>query len=67
MSILMVNKQEKKKSSGRPSLKAEEKASEQVYINLTSDEKTALQSYAKKAKLSVSSLLRTMLAEKNII
>ncbi|MGE4396257.1 MAG: hypothetical protein AB7D34_02240 [Sulfurimonas sp.] len=63
----MTNKSGEKKNSGRPSLKPEDKASEQVYINLTSDEKTALKSYAKKIKLSVSSLLRTILAEKNII
>jgi len=53
----------KKNKGGRPKKDASEKASEQIFINLTKDEKAKIESAAKELGISVSALCKISLAK----
>jgi DNA-binding NtrC family response regulator len=51
----------KKNKGGRPKKDASEKASEQIFINVTKDEKAKIESAAKELGISVSALAKIAL------
>jgi len=53
----------KKNKGGRPKKDASEKASEQIFINVTKDEKVKIESAAKDLGISVSALCKISLAK----
>jgi transcriptional regulator with PAS, ATPase and Fis domain len=53
----------KKNKGGRPKKDANEKASEQIFINVTKDEKTKIESAAKELGISISALCKISLAK----
>ncbi len=53
----------KKNRGGRPKKDANEKASEQIFINVTKDEKAKIESAAKELGISVSALCKVSLAK----
>ncbi|MFK5937289.1 MAG: hypothetical protein QM497_02730 [Sulfurimonas sp.] len=53
----------KKNKGGRPKKDASEKASEQIFINVTRAEKTKIESAAKEFGISVSALCKISLAK----
>jgi DNA-binding NtrC family response regulator len=53
----------KKNKGGRPKKDASEKASEQIFINVTKDEKAKIESAAKALGISVSALCKISLAK----
>jgi hypothetical protein len=59
-------KKSAKGKGGRPKKSEDEKATSQVFVNLTAAEKERVQAYAKKMGVGVSPLLKMLLAEKGI-
>ena len=53
----------KKNKGGRPKKDANEKASEQIFINVTKDEKAKIESAAKELGISISALCKISLAK----
>jgi len=53
----------KKKKGGRPKKDASEKASEQIFINVTKAEKAKIETHAKELGISVSALCKISLAK----
>ncbi|WP_151899633.1 hypothetical protein [Sulfurimonas hydrogeniphila] len=53
----------KKNKGGRPKKNIHEKASEQIFINVTKDEKAKIESAAKELGISVSALCKISLAK----
>ena len=53
----------KKNRGGRPKKDASEKASEQIFINVTKDEKAKIESAAKELGISISALCKVSLAK----
>ncbi len=53
----------KKNKGGRPKKDASEKASEQIFINVTKDEKVKIEESAKALGISVSALCKVSLAK----
>jgi len=53
----------KKNRGGRPKKDASEKASEQIFINVTRDEKAKIEATAKELGISVSALCKISLAK----
>jgi len=53
----------KKNKGGRPKKEASEKASEQIFINVTSKEKAKIEAHAKELGISVSALCKISLAK----
>ena len=53
----------KKNKGGRPKKDIHEKASEQIFINVTKDEKAKIESAAKELGISVSALCKISLAK----
>ena len=53
----------KKNKGGRPKKNIHEKASEQIFINVTKDEKAKIESVAKELGISVSALCKISLAK----
>ncbi len=53
----------KKNKGGRPKKDANEKASEQIFINVTKDEKAKIETHAKEMGISVSALCKISLAK----
>lgn len=56
-----------KGKGGRPKKSEAEKATSQLFVNLTAAEKEKVQAYAKKMGVGVSPLLKMLLAEKGIL
>lgn len=52
-----------KKKGGRPKKNPEEKATEQIFINVTKDEKVKIEAKAKELGISVSALCKISLAQ----
>ncbi|BBJ29092.1 hypothetical protein [Athalassotoga saccharophila] len=63
----MVDKISKGKKIGRPKKTDDEKASEQVFINLNKKQKESLENYAKKLGLSISATIKMILIKDGII
>jgi|YelNatPaOPRAMG01_1025707.scaffolds.fasta_scaffold95602_2 hypothetical protein len=63
----MVDNLSKKRSNGRPPKKDDEKASEQVFVNLNKQQKQLLEEHAKSLGISVSAAIKMILMEKGII
>jgi len=57
-----MNKSRKNKG-GRPKKEESEKASEQIFINVTPNEKAKIEAYAKELGISVSALCKVSLAK----
>ena len=53
----------KKNKGGRPKKDAADKASEQIFINVTVDEKAKIEAHAKELGISVSALCKISLAK----
>ncbi|MFK5882672.1 MAG: hypothetical protein QM482_10740 [Sulfurospirillum sp.] len=53
----------KKNKGGRPKKSASEKASEQIFINVTQSEKAKIESVAKELGISISALCKISLAK----
>ncbi len=53
----------KKNKGGRPKKHIDEKASEQIFINVTKNEKAKIESAAKKLGISISALCKISLAK----
>jgi transcriptional regulator with PAS, ATPase and Fis domain len=53
----------KKNKGGRPKKDASEKASEQIFINVTKDEKTKIESAAKELGISISALAKIAISK----
>jgi len=53
----------KKNKGGRPKKDASDKASEQIFINVTVDEKAKIEAHAKELGISVSALCKISLAK----
>lgn len=63
----MADKISKNKQIGRPKKPEDEKASEQVFINLTKKQKESLENYAKQFGLSVSAVIKMTLIKDSIL
>ena len=63
----MVDRISKNKQIGRPKKSENEKASEQVFINLNKQQKESLENYAKQFGLSVSAAIKMILIKDGII
>ena len=60
--LLNDNINEKRKP-GRPKKNIEEKATQQVFVNLTKDEKVRIEKYAKSMGISTSALVKVALSK----
>ena len=54
---------QEKRKAGRPKKNIDDKASEQVFVNLTKDEKIRIEKYAKSMGISTSALVKVSLSK----
>jgi len=54
---------DEKRKPGRPKKSIDEKATEQVFVNLTKDEKFRIEKYAKSMGISTSALVKVALSK----
>lgn len=54
---------DEKRKPGRPKKNIDEKATEQVFVNLTKDEKVRIERYAKSMGISTSALVKVALSK----
>jgi len=54
---------DEKRKPGRPKKNIEEKATQQVFVNLTKDEKVRIEKYAKSMGISTSALVKVALSK----
>lgn len=63
MKSTQVEEPQNKRKPGRPKKELEEKATQQVFVNLTKDEKTRVEKYAKSMGISTSALVKVALSK----
>jgi len=62
-SNILLEKLQEKRKPGRPKKSIDEKATEQVFVNITKDEKLRIEKYAKSMGISTSALVKVALSK----